>query len=66
MPRTTAHGPSGMAGTVGDDVITVHEIVQVGEALRTKCGDGGPDDEVEEWLRAVNCPACLETRWAPA
>ncbi|MER6052301.1 hypothetical protein ABT168_33495 [Streptomyces sp. NPDC001793] len=48
-----------MAGTVGNDVITVHELLRVGEAPRPKCGDGGPDDEVIEWLRPVNCRACL-------
>ncbi|GGU87926.1 hypothetical protein GCM10010211_62810 [Streptomyces albospinus] len=48
------------AGTVGDDVLTVHELVTAGEGLGAKCGAGGLDTQAVEWLRAVNCPACLE------
>ncbi|WEB40776.1 hypothetical protein MOV08_16815 [Streptomyces yunnanensis] len=56
----THSAPDGrMAGTVGNDVITVHELVWAGEDQRPKCGDGGPDDEVVEWLRPVNCIDCL-------
>ncbi|WEB42483.1 hypothetical protein MOV08_26685 [Streptomyces yunnanensis] len=48
-----------MAGTVGDDVITVHEFVWVGEVQRARYGEGGQGDEAVEWLRPVNCPDCI-------
>ncbi|KIZ17305.1 hypothetical protein [Streptomyces natalensis] len=48
-----------VAGTVGDDVMTVHELLQVGETLRPKCGAGKSKDQAVQWLRVVNCPACL-------
>ncbi|MGW2633787.1 hypothetical protein ACWC2K_31270 [Streptomyces chattanoogensis] len=50
-----------VAGTVGHDVTTVHELTREGESetLRPKCGAGKPKDRAVQWLRAVNCPACL-------
>ncbi|WP_185994012.1 hypothetical protein [Streptomyces benahoarensis] len=44
------------AGTVGADVMRVHELVGTND-LRPKCG-AGKDEPVDEWLRAVNCPDC--------
>ncbi|MEU4966494.1 hypothetical protein [Streptomyces smyrnaeus] len=40
-------------GTVGEDVMTVH-MTRGGKAL---CGAVGA---VDEWQRAVSCPACLK------
>ncbi|AIA00668.1 hypothetical protein DC74_140 [Streptomyces noursei] len=54
-----------MSGTVGDDVMTVHELVWVAGEQRPKCGDGAPKDRVEEWFRRVNCPYCLNDEQAP-
>ncbi|MFI6344717.1 hypothetical protein [Streptomyces sp. NPDC050560] len=56
--------PAEAAGTVGDDVLTVHALEAEldrhgGLVLRPKCGAGGPGELVTEWLRAVNCPDCL-------
>ncbi|TSB25290.1 hypothetical protein [Streptomyces benahoarensis] len=47
------------AGTVGDDVLTVHKLVRDGANLRSQCDAGKPKGQVDQWLRAVNCPACL-------
>ncbi|MFF2812276.1 hypothetical protein ACFVT2_34905 [Streptomyces sp. NPDC058000] len=64
---TTSDPPYGvMAGTVGDDVITVHELIWADGTQRPKCGDGTPEDQVEEWIRRVNCPYCLNDEAAPA
>lgn len=41
-----------VAGTVGEDVLTVHEI----RDGKPKCGVPG---DVTEWCRRVNCPDCL-------
>lgn len=41
-----------MAGTVGDDVMTVHRLTDGKPA----CGAVG---KVDEWQRAVTCPDCL-------
>ncbi|MCZ0974978.1 hypothetical protein O1L55_34490 [Streptomyces albulus] len=51
-----------MSGTVGDDVMTVHELVWVPGKQRPKCGDGAPKDRGEEWFRRVNCPYSLGRR----
>ncbi|MGW1835823.1 hypothetical protein [Streptomyces sp. NPDC002067] len=47
------------AGTVGDDVLRVHELTDTDEP-RPKCG-AGEGERVTEWLRAVNCPDCRAT-----
>lgn len=44
---------SATAGTVGEDVKTVHDI----RDGRPKCGAAG---DVTEWLRRVNCDDCLD------
>ncbi|QKW51508.1 hypothetical protein [Streptomyces buecherae] len=51
-----------VAGTVGDDVLTVHRLRVLDESTgdrRALCGAGGPQSETDEWSRAVNCPDCL-------
>ncbi|MEW1654873.1 hypothetical protein [Streptomyces sp. NPDC093707] len=65
--KTTTSEPAYgvMAGTVGVDVMTVHELVWVAEKQRPKCGDGDPEGRVEEWIRRVNCPYCLADEQAP-
>ncbi|MET9553274.1 hypothetical protein [Streptomyces sp. NPDC006645] len=51
-----------VAGTVGDDVRTVHKLrVLEQHSRRAVCGAGDPDGVTDVWLRAVNCPACLAT-----
>ncbi|MFE9293999.1 hypothetical protein [Streptomyces niveus] len=51
-----------VAGTVGDEVLTVHKMrVLDNHNRRAVCGAGDPDGVTEVWLRAVNCPACLAT-----
>ncbi|MCZ0980124.1 hypothetical protein O1L60_17285 [Streptomyces diastatochromogenes] len=52
-----------VAGTVGDAVLTVHKLRVLDERAgkrRAVCGAGKPNDETDEWARAVNCPACLD------
>ncbi|MFD9812499.1 hypothetical protein [Streptomyces sp. NPDC059080] len=44
------------AGTVGDDVLRVHELIGADDP-RPQCG-AGKDEPVDEWRRAVNCPDC--------
>ncbi|GAA2677916.1 hypothetical protein GCM10009864_57060 [Streptomyces lunalinharesii] len=64
---TTSSEPYGvMSGTIGDDVMTVHKLIWVAGQQRPKCGDGAPDDRVEEWFRRVNCPYCLNDEQAPS
>ncbi|MFE4608586.1 hypothetical protein ACFRK5_09530 [Streptomyces niveus] len=54
--------PVTVAGTVGDEVLTVHKLrVLDNHTRRAVCGAGDPDGVTEVWLRAVNCPACLAT-----
>ncbi|MEK2474153.1 hypothetical protein [Streptomyces noursei] len=53
-------------GTVGRDVLTVHELIWVGDALRPRCGDAGLEDEAVEWRRSVNCPECLRCTLPPS
>ncbi|WP_405398479.1 hypothetical protein [Streptomyces microflavus] len=51
-----------VAGTVGENVLTVHKLRVLDERAgkrRAVCGAGTPKDETDEWARAVNCPACL-------
>ncbi|MFD3481747.1 hypothetical protein [Streptomyces sp. NPDC058665] len=51
-----------VAGTVGDDVRTVHRLRVIGEHKRQAvCGASDPGGVTDVWLRAVNCPACLTT-----
>lgn len=51
-----------VAGTVGDDVLTVHGLrVLDAHTRRAVCGAGDPEGVTDVWLRAVNCPACLTT-----
>ncbi|MFD9813952.1 hypothetical protein [Streptomyces sp. NPDC059080] len=47
------------AGTVGKDVVAVHELVPVDGNLRPKCGAGEEENEIYEWMRAVNCADCM-------
>ncbi|MFE4592621.1 hypothetical protein [Streptomyces laurentii] len=55
------------AGTVGEDVLTVHRLTDAtrtatalaGPCRRPVCGAGRADEEVTEWLRRINCRACL-------
>ncbi|MDJ0461981.1 hypothetical protein [Streptomyces sp. H27-C3] len=53
------------AGTVGEDVMTVHKLRgPLNDDRRTKelksvCGAGKARDEKTVWARAVNCPRCL-------
>ncbi|MDN3259576.1 hypothetical protein QWJ26_07060 [Streptomyces sp. CSDS2] len=52
-----------VAGTVGEDVLTVHKLRVLDERAgvrRPVCGAGKPGDETDEWSRAVNCRPCLE------
>jgi len=55
-----------VSGTVGEDMLTVHKLVQPPAkpdepkpGLEAACGAGEPDDQKDVWQRAVNCPACL-------
>ncbi|MFC8825136.1 hypothetical protein ACFT9I_07225 [Streptomyces sp. NPDC057137] len=58
----TNNAPDTVAGTVGDDVRTVHRLRVLDEHKRqAACGAGDPDGVTDVWLRAVNCPACLAT-----
>ncbi|MEU3714413.1 hypothetical protein [Streptomyces catenulae] len=52
-------GTAPRAGTVSNDVMTVHELTDDADP-RPKCG-AGDGERVTEWLRAVNCPDCLAT-----
>lgn len=54
-PETTPR-----AGTVGDDVLRVHELTGT-DNPRALCG-AGDGERITEWLRAVNCPDCLTPR----
>ncbi|MET7361077.1 hypothetical protein ABZS76_21890 [Streptomyces sp. NPDC005562] len=55
------------AGTVGEDVMTVHKLTgplddpRRTAELKTVCGAGRTGDEKDVWARAVNCPRCLAT-----
>ncbi|MER5629614.1 hypothetical protein [Streptomyces nitrosporeus] len=54
------------AGTVGDDMLTVHKLITEyddgGEPyLLTACETGRKGGKPTEWLRPVNCPPCLAT-----
>ncbi|MEV8101778.1 hypothetical protein [Streptomyces sp. NPDC088135] len=52
-----------VAGTVGEKVLTVHKLRVLDERAgerRAVCGAGQPTDETDEWLRPVNCRACLD------
>ncbi|MEU3450382.1 hypothetical protein AB0H29_24615 [Streptomyces thermolilacinus] len=56
-----------VAGTVGEDVLTVHDLRVLDERAeerRAVCGAGKPEDETDEWARVVNCRACLAARAA--
>ncbi|MFI5757629.1 hypothetical protein [Streptomyces sp. NPDC051569] len=54
--------PVTVAGTVGDEVLTVHKLrVLDNHPRKAVCGAGHPGGVTEVWLRAVNCPACLAT-----
>ncbi|WP_405676085.1 hypothetical protein OG292_14265 [Streptomyces sp. NBC_01511] len=56
----TNSAPEFVAGTVGDDVRTVHRLRVLDEhARRAVCGAGEPGGVTDVWLRAVNRPACL-------
>ncbi|MFG2170577.1 hypothetical protein ACGFMO_04175 [Streptomyces niveus] len=56
------NAPDIVAGTVGDDVRTVHRLRVLDPHTRhAVCGAGDPDEVTDEWLRAVNCRACLAT-----
>lgn len=51
------------AGTVGEDVLTVHKLITKTDAdgepyLQTKC-EAGRGRTPTEWLRQVNCRECL-------
>ncbi|WP_019063018.1 hypothetical protein [Streptomyces prunicolor] len=51
-----------VAGTVGDDVLTVHKLRVLDESAgsrRAVCDAGKPGDVTDEWARTVNCPECL-------
>ncbi|MEU6285705.1 hypothetical protein [Streptomyces sp. NPDC047028] len=51
------------AGTVGNDLHTVHKLTTVYRDERPRlvaaCPDGRNKGTATEWLRSVNCPACL-------
>ncbi|WP_327236347.1 hypothetical protein OG349_22670 [Streptomyces sp. NBC_01317] len=54
-----------VAGTVGDDLLTVHEFKVVTDGddhttLEPVCPVANVDPT--QWLRAVNCPHCLAAR----
>ncbi|MFD8935881.1 hypothetical protein ACFV0R_11560 [Streptomyces sp. NPDC059578] len=58
------------AGTVGEDVLTVHalEVRQEDDRApyaRPLCDAGQDGAETCEWLRRVNCEACLRAITAP-
>ncbi|MFJ6743663.1 hypothetical protein ACIQOU_32930 [Streptomyces sp. NPDC091279] len=58
------------AGTIGADVLTVHRLITLhngyGAPYRwPRCGAGNQGDLVTEWLRRINCPACLATGNGP-
>lgn len=56
----THNAPDTVAGTVGDDVRTVHRLRVLDEHKRQAlCGAGDPGGVTDVWLRAVNCAACL-------
>ena len=44
--------PVQVGGTIGDDVMTVHALVDG----KPKCGESG---RVDQWQRAVTCPECV-------
>lgn len=53
-----------LSGTVGESVLTVHKVHtqhdQHGDPFVWPiCGADKKGDPVTEWLRAVNCAACL-------
>lgn len=50
--KVQGEAPDWTPGTVGEDVMTVHKV----RDGKTLCGAVG---EVDEWQRAVTCPACL-------
>ncbi|MGW1837727.1 hypothetical protein [Streptomyces sp. NPDC002067] len=56
MTEVTTEAATARAGTVGEDVLRVHELTD-GADPRPKCG-AGKGETVDEWLRAVNCPDC--------
>ncbi|MFE9660292.1 hypothetical protein [Streptomyces sp. NPDC005955] len=61
----TTKKPASSAGTVGDDILTVHALVKrhqpdLASRYWPACGAGKDDDRVFEWLRRVNCPDCLD------
>lgn len=66
---TTKTRPDAMtewaAGTVGEDVLTVHKLTgplrdeRRSKELKSVCGAGKASDEKDVWARAVNCPRCL-------
>lgn len=52
------------SGTVGDDVMTVHKVRTRHDEhgavfLWPVCGAAKKGNEVTEWIREVNCPACV-------
>ncbi|MGY9067407.1 hypothetical protein [Streptomyces sp. CAS3] len=52
------------AGTAGEDVLTVHELITKTDTdgepyLQTKCESGRGRGTPTEWLRQVNCRECL-------
>lgn len=66
---TTKTRPDGttdwVAGTVGEDVMTVHKLTgpytdyRRANELKSVCGAGRDSDQKTVWMRAVNCPDCL-------
>ncbi|MFI6350505.1 hypothetical protein [Streptomyces sp. NPDC050560] len=59
--------PVDPVGTVGEDVMTVHELRWRRDRhgalfLWPKCGAGRRGELVTEWLRPVNCADCKALR----
>jgi hypothetical protein len=70
MGRVPVRAADVRAGTVGEDVLTVHalEVRQDDDRepyVRPLCDAGEVGDEPCEWLRRVNCAACLRAIAAP-
>ncbi|MFD9815409.1 hypothetical protein [Streptomyces sp. NPDC059080] len=56
MTDQPTHEDTPLSGTVGENVLHVHELIGT-DNPRPKCG-AGEGQTVDEWLRAVNCPDC--------
>ncbi|MFE6031598.1 hypothetical protein [Streptomyces niveus] len=49
-----------VAGTVGEDVMTIHKLAVIDEyTRRAVCGAQHPSGVTDIWRRAVNCRECL-------